>query len=191
MKEMSLMERFAMFFATMKHSDQLYSGVFPYTHHLMEVRTQGVYWADFYIKKCHTAMNEVPFHDFGATCGMESIRDELLTATLLHDTIEDTEVKRKELEEMFSPLVGELVWRVSNEPGKNRAERHALTYPKIRENPYAVFIKLCDRIANIKQGGSLVGMYAKEHAAFKVALQTADWPEMWEHLDNLIAQWRY
>lgn len=185
------MERFAMFFATMKHSNQLYSGMFPYTHHLMDVRTQGIYWADFYIKKCHTAMETESCHDFGVSCSMEGIRDELLTAILLHDTIEDTEVSRKELEEMFSPLVGELVWRVSNEPGKNRAERHTLTYPKLKENPLAVFIKLCDRIANIKQGGSLVGMYSKEHEAFKAALQGPDWVEMWTHLDNLIAQWRY
>ena len=54
-------------------------------------------------------------------------------ASWLHDVVEDTETKLKEVEEMFGPEVARLVSAVTNEDGPNRKVRHALTYPKIRE----------------------------------------------------------
>ena len=154
--------RHVKFFAAVKHAGQAYGSGLPYTHHLAAV--------------------EQVLRRF-------NIADEnLLIAAWLHDVVEDTETKLKEVEEMFGPEVARLVHAVTNEDGPNRKTRHALTYPKIREaGENAIRLKLADRIANVESGGNLVGMYKKEHEDFKRALYTANQAEdMWEHLNALL-----
>lgn len=46
--------------------------------------------------------------------------------------------------------MAEIVFCVTNEQGRNRKERIKRTYPKIRNNRWAQFVKLCDRIANVE-----------------------------------------
>jgi (p)ppGpp synthase/HD superfamily hydrolase len=112
----------------------------------------------------------------------------VLTASWLHDVVEDTPTKLKEVEEMFGPEVARLVHAVTNEDGPNRKTRHALTYPKIREaGDKAIQLKLADRIANVESGGNLVGMYRKEFEDFRRALYTTGQAEdMWQHLWQLM-----
>jgi guanosine-3',5'-bis(diphosphate) 3'-pyrophosphohydrolase len=155
--------RHVKFFAAVKHTGQTYGSGLPYTHHLAAV--------------------EQVLRRFNVT------DETLLTASWLHDVIEDTETKRKEVEEMFGSEVAHLVYAVTNEEGANRKIRHALTYPKIREaGPLAVRLKLADRIANVEAGGNLFGMYKKEHEDFKRALFTAGQNEdMWTHLEGLMS----
>ncbi len=155
--------RHVKFFASVKHSGQTYGSGLPYTHHLAAV--------------------EQVLRRFNVT------DEAMLTASWLHDVVEDTETKLKEIEEMFGPEVARLVHAVTNEEGANRKIRHALTYPKIREaGLYAVKLKLADRIANVEAGGNLVGMYRKEHEDFKRALFTpGENEEMWKHLESLMA----
>lgn len=130
-------------YATLHHvirKGQLY-GVVPYTHHLEAV--------------------EKVLRRFGES------RDDLLVAAWLHDIVEDTDVKVRDVEENFGPEVARLVSAVTSEDGVNRKTRNALTYPKIREaGPDAVRLKLADRIANVTSGGSSKFMYAKEHGDF-------------------------
>lgn len=151
-------------FATLKHviqCGQMY-GPLPYTHHLAAV--------------------EAVLRRF--------MRDDLvmLQAGWLHDTIEDTGTKSKEIVEAFGEEVADLVVAVTNEKGDNRKIRSALTYPKIRAaGTRAVALKLADRIANVEQGGKLVDMYRKEHEDFRRALYTVgENGDMWLHLDNLL-----
>lgn len=153
--------RHVKFFATVKHAGQTYSSGLPYTHHLAAV--------------------EQVLRRFGAD-------ENLLTASWLHDVVEDTDTKLKEIREMFGEEVANLVYAVTNEEGANRKIRHALTYPKIREaGPLAVRLKLADRIANVEAGGNLVGMYRKEHEDFKRSLFTTGQNEdMWTHLEGLM-----
>lgn len=154
--------RHVKFFATVKHAGQTYSSGLPYTHHLAAV--------------------EQVLRRFNIT------DEDMLTASWLHDVVEDTETKLKEIEEMFGPEVARLVHAVTNEDGPNRKTRHALTYPKIRENgEKAIRLKLADRIANVEAGGNLVGMYRKEYEDFKRALYTPNQAEdMWKHLTGLL-----
>ena len=154
--------RWAKFFATIKHRDQKYSNGLPYTHHLAAVAAVAVRY------------------------GYGSDRD-MMEATWLHDVVEDTGTKLKEIAEMFGDRVAELVGAVTNEPGDNRKIRAALTYPKIRSTNGTVFLKLCDRIANVEAGGKLVDMYKKEYEDFKRALYTSgQYDEMWARLDDLL-----
>lgn len=154
--------RHVRFFAAVKHKDQQYSGGLPYTHHLAAV--------------------EAVLKRFGQDA------DVLLAAAWLHDVVEDTGTKVKEVEEMFGEEVARLVEAVTNEPGANRKIRAALTYPKIRKAGYlAVTLKLADRIANVETGGKLVDMYKKEYEDFHRALYTpGENEDMWAHLDRLL-----
>jgi (p)ppGpp synthase/HD superfamily hydrolase len=152
--------RFAKFFAATKHGDQKY-GVLPYTHHLAQV--------------------EAVLRRFGMT------QPCMLTAAWLHDVVEDTGTKLKEVEELFGGDVAELVAAVTNEPGPNRKIRAALTYPKIRACSGGTALKLADRIANVEAGGKLVDMYKKEYEDFRRGLyNTHTYKEMWAHLDGLM-----
>lgn len=167
--------RHVKFFASVKHAGQTYGLGLPYTHHLSAV--------------------EQVLRRFGVAKPVEGAEDfismddlALLNAAWLHDVVEDTDTKLKEVREMFGEDVAHLVHAVTNEEGANRKIRHALTYPKIREaGPSAVRLKLADRIANVEAGGNLVGMYRKEHEDFKRALFTPGQNEdMWTHLEGLM-----
>lgn len=77
--------------------------------------------------------------------------DELVTAALLHDTIEDTPTTHKELETKFSPLVASLVQELTNDPdqmkkmGKLAYQKKKLQYM----SSYGLVIKLADRLHNV------------------------------------------
>lgn len=157
--------RFVKFFAAVKHEGQKY-GVLPYTHHL--------------------ALVEGVLRRFNGVDTNET-SPELLEAAWLHDVVEDTGTKIKEIEELFGPVVASLVRAVTNEEGPNRKVRAALTYPKIRATPGATRLKLADRIANVENGGKLVEMYQKEYEDFKRGLYVAGENEvMWAHLEELL-----
>lgn len=157
--------RHVKFFAQVKHTGKLYAGL-PYTHHLAAV--------------------EAVLRRFGAVPEMDI---ELLSAAWLHDVVEDTGTKLKEVEEMFGGGVAYLVGAVTDEKGENRKVRKALTYPKIRAaGKYAVRLKLADRIANVEQGG-IGSMYRKEQEDFRRNLYTpGENEDMWEHLDKLLKE---
>jgi (p)ppGpp synthase/HD superfamily hydrolase len=108
----------------------------------------------------------------------------------LHDTIEDTDTEYADLVEVFYEDIAELVYCVSNEEGKNRKERAAKTYPKIRSNSGAVALKLADRITNVENciltDNSKLAMYRKEYPDFKKALyREGEYALMWKWLDFL------
>lgn len=163
--------KFAKYYASVKHAGQSYSGGLPYTHHLAAVAA---------------VLNR--FGSCGANIHDGEDVDAMYASAWLHDVVEDTGTKLKEIEEMFGPRVAHLVGAVTNEKGENRKTRHALTYPKTREaGPLAVRLKLADRIANVEAGGTLVKMYQKEYEDFRRNLYTAGQNEdMWGHLDELL-----
>jgi (p)ppGpp synthase/HD superfamily hydrolase len=154
------------------HGDQTY-GDKPYEHHLQ-------------------AVVDV-LQRFGARLDQPATAP-LLIAAWLHDSLEDTELTRGEVESEFGPEVAELVWRVTDEPGATRKERKPATYRKTRENESAIVLKLADRIANVEasvaSGGRLLDLYQREHPEFKAALQPSSTSplaeEMWNHLDQLL-----
>jgi (p)ppGpp synthase/HD superfamily hydrolase len=115
-------------------------------------------------------------------------------ACWLHDILEDCPNISPRLD--LLPLVGmevlEIVYALTDEPGKNRKERKAKTYPKIRSNPDAIIVKLCDRICNVRyskeNGDPEFKMYQKEHTEFVQALsdgQARAYP-LWMELNELI-----
>lgn len=159
---MSIIQK-ASIYAGIKHQYQKYDD-YPYTYHLNKV---------FEILKRFDTDDE-----------------ELLAAAWLHDSVEDTDATVDEIRLLFGDSIADLVWRVTDEPGKNRKERHANTYPKIKASDRAVKLKLADRIANVEKSiessDKLLGMYRKEFDGFKSALYTPGLhEEMWTYLENL------
>jgi (p)ppGpp synthase/HD superfamily hydrolase len=173
----------AKFYATQHHvvkHGQMY-GVLPYTHHLADVER---------VLRRFGPANSIYMglgHE-GDGYDRSTLDEDMLVAAWLHDIVEDTEVKRRDVEELFGEQVSRLVEAVTSEEGANRKVRTALTYPKTRAaGAPGVRLKLADRIANVENGGASVGMYRKEYPDFRRGLHTpAQNDDMWSHLDRLM-----
>lgn len=155
---------FARSFAVVAHGDQMY-GHSPYVVHLDQVH--------FNARK------------FGAV-------NAVLVAAYLHDVVEDTEVTLTIVNGLFGVEVMRLVAAVTDEPGRTRMERHTNTYPKTRAAGLdAIFLKLCDRIANVQAsiGTDKMSMYRGEVAvSFEQALRRPrEMDRPWVYLDGLNA----
>lgn len=163
-KSISKMEGLAKSFAIKAHGDQRY-GNHSYSYHLEQVVSNAKQYTDD------------PY---------------VLAAAWLHDTIEDTDVDFYNVFENFGRRISRLVFSVTNEPGVNRKERAAKTYPKIMAaGRDAVLIKLCDRIANVEHSiahnHSMFKMYKKEYPKFRAALKLpGELKEAWARLDLLL-----
>lgn len=100
----------------------------------------------------------------------------LLAAAWLHDSIEDAGLSYNDIV-LVSDLstatreVADIVFALTTSKGRNRKERaDARYYARIREIPGAVFLKLCDRLANVRfskaTGSRMWGLYKKEMPGF-------------------------
>lgn len=91
-------------------------------------------------------------------------------AGVLHDTLEDCDISYNDLHKEFGVDIADMVYCVTDGEGKNRKEKKANTYPKIRSNYGATCIKIADRIANTYQSSKnnkgLFEMYKKEYPTF-------------------------
>ena len=102
--------------------------------------------------------------------GNQDVNDIMLGAWG-HDLIEDTRVSYNDVKEALGYKAAEIVYAVTNEKGKNRAERgNQKYYDGICAIPEARFVKFCDRIANVQYskmtGSRMFGMYKKENQGF-------------------------
>lgn len=92
-----------------------------------------------------------------------------------HDLIEDCRVTYNDVKEVLGEYATEIIYAVTNEKGRNRGERGSIHhYQEMRKNPAAVFVKLCDRIANAKysiyyynpEKSRMGDLYRRENDAF-------------------------
>lgn len=124
----------------------------------------------------------------------------LHAAGWLHDAMEDTNLSLDQIRDACGAEVADIVYRVTDEPGRNRKERKERTYPKLVQSVDAITIKLADRIANVEasklDNPALLGMYRKEHPEFLAALYpvgdafSSATEEMWAHLHGLLREKR-
>ena len=76
---------------------------------------------------------------------------DVLIAALLHDTIEDTETTKEELEEEFGPRIAGIVAEVSDDRSLPKAERKRLQVSHARTLSHgAKLVKLADKICNLR-----------------------------------------
>jgi (p)ppGpp synthase/HD superfamily hydrolase len=161
------MEQKAKLFAKEKHKHQKY-GEHDYEVHFLEVYSL--------VKKYQGSFDAI-------------------VASLLHDTIEDTQTTRDEISQEFSPQIAHIVDLLTDKPGSNRTERHLKTYHRIRQSEDATLVKLCDRLANMSfclrmKDYSKAKMYVKEYLPFKFALysEVIQHQVVYEKLDEVHSQ---
>ena len=111
-----------------------------------------------------------------------------------HDLIEDTRVSYNDVKNQLDEGAADIIYAVTNDKGKNRKERAGVKYYEgIRNTPGAVFVKLCDRIANVQYGkmskSRMFEMYKKENSDFEQYLgrytSNKDLEPMFVYLKNL------
>lgn len=91
-------------------------------------------------------------------CACEADVLPLFFGAYFHDSIEDARqsyndvlrTARKWMTEEQALMATEIVYAMTNDKGRTRAERAGEKYFQgIRETPYAPFVKICDRLANV------------------------------------------
>ena len=118
-------------------------------------------------------------------------RQNVLAACWCHDLIEDARETYNDVKKNTNKEVADLVFALTNEKGKTRSERaNHRYYEGIRLIPNATFIKLCDRIANIKHGlktgSSMVNKYRDENPHFIRQLYDPELAEMFVYLKQIL-----
>ena len=101
-----------------------------------------------------------------------------LKASILHDVLEDTQVSKEVLEKQFGPKVAHLVDLLSNQPSKKE------TFERIRTDKSAVFVKLCDRLANVYNKAKNE-KYRREQPLFKSILyKPGEFDSLWSEIEH-------
>jgi len=161
----------AMRYATLCHerSNHLYDGK-PYCHHLRMVARNAIKYVDL-----------IPNADFNNVLG----------ACWTHDVIEDCRQTYNDVLGATNETIAEITYALTNEKGKNRSQRaNQAYYQGIINTPYAAFVKLCDRLANVQYSvetsSPMTEVYRREQRNFDSSLTTFGYEPMWRELENLL-----
>lgn len=162
-------------FAVNAHGDQRY-GAHPYAHHLDTV--------------AHLLQ---PYGEPAQVIGF------------LHDVVEDTPVTLEHIRADFGDLVRDCVGLLTDEPGRDRAEKKERTQAKLADvdahspRHLALIVKAADRHANLRQSAAGVRegdaasprkleRYRQEHPAFRAAVYREGLCEnLWEEIEAIIS----
>ena len=122
----------------------------------------------------------------------EDQRENVYCGCWVHDIIEDARETYNDVLKNTNKTIAELAYALTNEKGKSRSERaNDKYYREMHEVPNAVFIKFCDRIANIthskNQGSRMFDKYKKENDNFVKKLYRPELLEMIQYIDTLLA----
>jgi (p)ppGpp synthase/HD superfamily hydrolase len=144
-----------------RNTNHFYDTYLPYEFHLRMVNQVA---KDFIHLVEEEASGDVPSYVEG-----------ILLASWGHDLIEDTRVSYNDVKDNLGQEAADIVYAVSNEKGKNRKERaNKKYYEGIKNTSGAVFVKLCDRIANVQYSkmtkSRMFEMYKKENKFFVESL---------------------
>ncbi|MCL6267187.1 phosphohydrolase [Flagellimonas myxillae] len=117
-------------------------------------------------------------------------RENVLAACWVHDIIEDARETYNDVKKETNETIAELAYALTNEKGRNRAERANEKYYKgIRETKNASFLKFCDRIANVthskNNGSRMFETYKKENEEFISKIFVPECEEISKYLKSL------
>lgn len=174
-----------------RKTNHFYSEYLPYEFHLRMVNQVG---QDFK----HLLDDKLDYYTGETYRGPKqdqvTLQEACLVAAWGHDLIEDARISYNVAKTHLGQEAADIVYAVTNEKGKNRAERaNEKYYQGIRETPGAVFVKLCDRIANVQYSkmtkSRMFEMYSEENPKFEKMLgRHTDYKHlesMFEYLENL------
>ncbi len=120
----------------------------------------------------------------------EKDRETVYAGCWVHDVIEDCRQTYNDVREATNKDVADLAYALTNEKGRNRAERGSSKYyADMKRIRHAMFIKICDRIANVEYSKNhespMLKMYAKEQQKFENNLCNERYEIMFEYLRAL------
>jgi (p)ppGpp synthase/HD superfamily hydrolase len=152
--------------------NQKYADNLPYSFHLDLVAKQAEKFS-YYIP------SDDPYHSA------------LWIAIYGHDSIEDARVSYNEIKKLFGELSAEIIFLCTEYKGRSRAERKPdQFYNELKENDLAVFVKLCDIIANSKfsllTNSTMFEKYKSEYKEkVRKYLFSEKYKDMFTYLDKL------
>src|ERR1035437_7673174 len=165
--EWNQMQQIARSFAIAAHGDQKY-GDRPYAYHLDAV-----------------ARLAEPY-------GVDAV-----VIAYLHDTVEDSAITVRDIEQQFGLKIAQCVGLLTDEPGANRKERKVKTYAKLAAvtwpNEISLVVKTADRLANVRacvsdEKQTLLAVYLSEHQVFRQpAYRSGVFGPLWGELDGLLS----
>jgi (p)ppGpp synthase/HD superfamily hydrolase len=175
-----------------------YSEYLPYEFHLRMVG-QVAEDFDYLLDNSIDCQTGKRMSEFGQEniLNFTSIRKACSMACYGHDLLEDVHlVSYNDISKVSGVFVADIIYACTNEKGKNRKERaNDKYYEGIRNTPGAVFVKLCDRIANVQYSkmtkSRMFEMYKGENENFMTKLgyyenfNNHDLLPMFNYLENL------
>ncbi len=153
-----------------RNTNHKYDGTKPYGHHL--------------------SMVEKVANEFQHLLGMTDTFN-VIAACYCHDLIEDTRETYNDVLKRTNKEIADIAYALTNEKGRNRKERaNDKYYQGIRDcGKNAVFVKVCDRIANIQYSlenkSGMFHKYVKENNNFMGQLYRDDLKPMFDKLIEL------
>lgn len=111
-----------------------------------------------------------------------------------HDLIEDARITYNDIKDRVGKTAADIIYGCTEEKGRDRDERHSEKYYKeLAQDHLAVFVKLCDIIANaqysILTNSSMYKKHKREHQKTTQYLYTDKYKEMFDYLDKLFELW--
>ena len=171
--------------------NQKYGDSLLYSVHLKFVEAQGENFI-------HLIPNSYVYDIKNKYSEIVNYKNIIRLALTTHDIIEDGRFSYNDVKTLASnlgntvagELVADIVYAVTDEKGKNRAERkNEKYYKELRENKLAVFVKLADLSANILfsklTGSSMYERYKKEFPKFKEKVFIEEYKEFFDYVENL------
>jgi hypothetical protein len=154
----------------------------------------------------HLAMVEMVARQYSYQLPERFPVEVMYIACWFHDVREDClEIDHpQKLHDLGLPIVSvDLVEAVTDGTGATRSEKKQAMLAKCKGNLLRTFLKLCDRIANVRAsicaqdfniteepvGKRRIDMYREEHDEFKRELYDGTLVAMWYELDVLLNQW--
>ncbi len=124
----------------------------------------------------------------------ETDRELFLAGAWVHDVIEDCRQSYHDVKSYTCEAVAALAYALTTEKGKNRKERaNAKYYNEMKRIPFAVLLKVCDRIANLKYSikteSRMAELYVRENETFISALNDGSCDDAFKALILLCDDW--
>ena len=150
--------------------NQKYDGNQPYSNHLKYVEAQVDKFSHLLSLSDYTLV---------------------LQGAIGHDLIEDARVTYNNIVEKAGHEVADIIYACTESKGKNRDERRSKQYyEELGKNELAVYVKLCDIIANVVYslltGSSMIEKYRKENSKTYDYLYLKKYNEMFVYLEKLL-----
>lgn len=154
------------------HASQTY-GSFPYMEHVCAVfNTVDDTYVDVGMELARFLGEEPTYNP--------SLFVRVGQTALFHDVLEDCDITYNDIKSLKDSnglnliLDAQPIYDITNDLGKDRVERNLRTYLRMRDNPIACYVKLCDRLSNMKaskaSGSSMFNKYKTELDVMHYAL---------------------